>query len=157
MDIYIDGSSMGNPGDAGIGVIFADGETTVKNISRFIGCQTNNVAEYSALIAGLQEALDMHLKRIRIFSDSQLLCRQINGAYKVKNENIKILFEQARSLLKGFESVRVEEIPREKNKGADKLARLAVKKQRSKIGRIAAPKASKPGEESPSSSGQRSG
>lgn len=151
MDIYIDGSSMGNPGDAGIGVIFCDGDTTVKNISRFIGCQTNNVAEYSALIAGLQEALILRLKHIRVFSDSQLLCRQLNGSYKVKNDNLKILFDQAKTLLKGFESVRIQEIPREKNTGADKLARMAVKEQRSKIGRIAAPRALKPGEESPSS------
>jgi ribonuclease HI len=94
MDIYIDGSSMGNPGDAGVGVIFAKAEVPVKNISRYIGRQTNNVAEYTALITALQEALEMNVREATIFSDSQLLCRQINGEYKVKNKNIKHLFEQ---------------------------------------------------------------
>jgi len=139
MDIYIDGSSMGNPGDAGIGVIFTDGQAPVKNISRYIGHQTNNFAEYSALIAALQEALVMKIKHIQVFSDSQLLCRQINGEYKVKNDHIRNLFEQAKTLLRGFETYRIQEIPRENNKGADKLARLAVKEQRSKTGRVAAP------------------
>ncbi len=158
MDIYIDGSSMGNPGDAGVGVIFAKAEVPVKNISRYIGRQTNNVAEYTALITALREAIEMNVKEVTIFSDSQLLCRQINGEYKVKNENIRHLFEQAKMLLGGFNTYHIRQIPRELNKGADKLARLAIKEERSRTGRIAAhggPKAS--GEESPSSRGQRSG
>jgi len=158
MDIYIDGSSMGNPGDAGVGVIFSQAEIPVKNISRYIGRQTNNFAEYTALITALREAREMNVRKATIFSDSQLLCRQINGEYKVKNKNIQHLFDQAKMLLRGFDACRIQQIPRELNKGADKLARLAIKEERSKIGRIAAhgdPKAS--GEESPSSRGQRSG
>jgi len=138
VDIYIDGSSMGNPGDAGVGVIFSQAEVPVKNISRYIGRQTNNVAEYTALITALQEALTMKIRRVNIFSDSQLLCRKITGEYKVKNETIRDLFRQAQTLLCSFEDYSIEQIPREKNKGADKLARQAAKK-RSKIDRIAAP------------------
>ena len=158
MDIYIDGSSMGNPGDAGVGVIFSRAEVPIKNISRYIGHQTNNVAEYTALITALQEALEMNVRKVTIFSDSQLLCRQISGDYKVKNKNIRHLFEQAKMLLRGFDTCRIQQIPRELNKGADKLARLAIKEERSRIGRIAAHGGLKvSGEESPSSRGQRSG
>ncbi len=159
MDIYIDGASIGNPGDAGIGIIFSQGSETLKNISRYIGKQTNNVAEYTALVFALQEALDMKLKSVRVFSDSELVCRQMTGAYKVKSDNIKDLFMQATNLAKGFQSFQIEQIPRERNRGADKLAGLAIKEKnkKSKIGRIAAPSALCAGEESPGSKGQRSG
>ena len=124
---YIDGSSIGNPGDAGIGVVIAQGDHTLKNISAYIGAQTNNVAEYTALIYALEEALVMKARRIRVFTDSELLQRQMTGRYKVKNEAIKVLFGRATRLAAAFEAVAIERIPREKNKGADKLARLAVK------------------------------
>lgn len=156
MDIYIDGCSIGNPGDAGIGIIFCQGEETVKNISQYVGKQTNNFAEYSALIFALQEALVMKAKSIRVYSDSELLCRQIRGEYKVKSENIRHLFSQALTLIRGFENFDIRQIPREKNRGADKLARLAVKKKKSKMGGITAP-VHCIGEESPSSKGQRNG
>ncbi len=157
MDIYIDGSSMGNPGDAGVGIIFQEGEHTLKNISRYIGTQTNNIAEYSALVFALQEALAMKTKNVRVYSDSELLCKQLNGEYKVKNENLKTLFSQAIKLSTGFDSFCLRHIPREKNRGADKLARLAIKEKRSKIDGIAAHRTISAREESPSSKGQRSG
>ena len=138
IDIYIDGSSMGNPGDAGIGVIFQDGQEILKNVSRYIGTQTNNFAEYSALVCALQEALVMKASSIRIFSDSELLCKQIKGEYKVKSDNIKNLYLQAKDMMKGFEKIALNQIPRENNRGADKLARLAVKEKRSKVDGIAA-------------------
>lgn len=138
MDIYIDGSSMGNPGDAGVGVVFCEGEYPFKNISRYIGEQTNNIAEYTALVIALQEALKIETKSIKVYSDSELLCKQLKGAYKVKNEKIKILFLQARELIRNFENFSIIQIPREKNCGADKLARLAVTKQRSKIDGVTA-------------------
>lgn len=133
MDIYIDGSSMGNPGDAGIGIVFCEGEYPLKNISKYIGKQTNNIAEYTALLVALEEALEMKLKSINVFSDSELLCKQIKGEYKVKNEHLKTLFENAKKLMRKFENMHIRHIPREKNCGADKLARLAVKNERSKI------------------------
>jgi ribonuclease HI len=128
LDIYIDGACSGNPGDASIGIVFSHGEEPVKNISKYIGSQTNNIAEYTALVVALQEANAMKIKSVRIYSDSELLCRQMNGAYKVKNENLKNLYDQAQVLRRGFENFSLYQIPREKNKGADKLARLAIKK-----------------------------
>ncbi len=157
MDIYIDGSSIGNPGDSGVGVIFCQNDYTLKNVSKYIGKQTNNFAEYTALICALQEALVMKAKSVTVYSDSELLCRQIKGEYKVKNENLKNLFAQAVNLTRGFEQFNIQQIPREKNRGADKLARLAIKNKKSKIDGIAACRAKCAQEESPSSRGQRSG
>ncbi len=161
MDAYIDGASLGNPGEAGIGIVFADGPQTVKNISRPIGRQTNNVAEYTALVFALQEALLMRVKRLRVFSDSELLCRQMTGAYKVKSDGLRPIFEQARHLTGGFERFEIKHIPREQNKGADKLARLGAKKNKTQpskpdMSRMAA-SSLREEEESPSSRGQRSG
>lgn len=127
LDLYVDGSSLGNPGEAGVGIVFVAAGETVKNISKPIGKQTNNFAEYTALILALREAQTMKAKTINIYSDSELLCRQLKGEYKVKNKTIKDLFAEASILLKGFENYAVLQIPREKNKGADKLARLAAK------------------------------
>lgn len=132
MDIYIDGSSIGNPGDASVGIIFQEGEITVKNISRRIGTQTNNVAEYTALVLALQEALIMKAKSITVYSDSELLCKQIKGEYRVKNEALKNLFYQATDLIQGFDNFCIQQIPREKNRGADKLARLATQNKNPK-------------------------
>jgi len=124
---YIDGSSLGNPGDAGIGVVIAQGDHTLKNISAYIGVETNNIAEYTALLYALEEALVMKTRRVRVFTDSELLHRQITGHYKVKSETIKVLFDRAMRLAAAFEAFAIERIPRERNKGADKLARLAIK------------------------------
>lgn len=157
MDIYIDGSSFGNPGDAGIGVIFSQGENTVKNLSRYIGKETNNVAEYTALIYALREALIMNLRVVNLYSDSELLVRQVKREYKVKNEGLKNLFDQATGLIKGFEHFSITRIPREQNSGADKLARLAIKNRSLKTDARSRPVCPCAREESPSSSGQRSG
>ena len=129
IDIHIDGSSIGNPGDSGIGVIFSSEGAPLKNISKYIGKQTNNFAEYTALVFALQEALIMKAASIKVFSDSELLCKQMSGEYRVKSENIKNLFEQAINLLKGFKDYAITHIPREQNSGADKLARLAIKRK----------------------------
>ncbi|MDD5431812.1 MAG: ribonuclease HI family protein [Candidatus Omnitrophica bacterium] len=128
IDLYIDGASKGNPGPAGIGVVLCSGGEVVKNISDFIGNATNNVAEYTALIYGLQEALILKARILQINTDSQLLARQINKDYKVKHPNIIPLYNQAIRLIQGFEEVCVKHIPREENSGADKLANLAIKK-----------------------------
>lgn len=157
MNIYIDGASSGNPGDSGIGIIFCEGEETLHNFSEYIGKQTNNFAEYSALIFALREALAMKVKSVQVYSDSELLCKQLKGEYKVKSENIKHLFEQAVGLTRGFQEFKIIQIPREQNKGADKLASLAIKKEKTKIDRVAALKRKSAREESPSSKGQRSG
>lgn len=127
MEIYIDGASRGNPGHSGIGVIFTQNGQVVKNISVYLGIQTNNAAEYKALIMGLREAKNLRANIVNIYSDSQLLCRQINKKYKVKSPNLIGLYHQARHLLSSFDSARINHIPRDKNKGADKLAKKAAR------------------------------
>jgi ribonuclease HI len=127
LQIYIDGASKGNPGPAGIGVVICSGKETLKNISAYIGSNTNNFAEYTALIFALQEALKMQAQRLRINTDSELLARQLNREYKIKHPNLIGLFRQAENLLSGFRQVEIISVPRENNKGADKLANKAIK------------------------------
>lgn len=128
-DIYVDGASQGNPGQSGIGVIICEGDNIIKNISEYIGITTNNIAEYVALIYGLQEALIGNLKDININTDSELLYKQIKGQYKVKDSDLSLLHKLASHLIGGFKSVDINNIPREKNKGADKLATKAIEKR----------------------------
>lgn len=129
LDIYIDGASKGNPGPSGVGAVICRNGETIKNISSFIGNTTNNVAEYTALIYGLEEALLLKAECVRINTDSQLLYRQLKRIYKVKSPNIIVLFMRAEHLFSGFKQVILKNIPREENKGADKLASKAVKEQ----------------------------
>jgi len=129
LEIYIDGASKGNPGPSGIGAVICSKGETIKNISNFIGNTTNNVAEYTALIYALEEALILKADSVLIKTDSQLLARQLNKIYKVKNANIALLYKQALHLASGFKDFSVINIPREENQGADKLATLAVKKE----------------------------
>ncbi len=129
LEIYIDGSSKGNPGPSGIGVVVCCKGETIKNISSFIGNSTNNVAEYTALIYALQEALSLKAEILEIKSDSQLLCRQLNKVYKLKSPNILGLYNQVTHLMSAFKQVSIINIPREENRGADKLANQAVKEQ----------------------------
>ena len=127
LDIHIDGASKGNPGPSGIGVVISSGGQVIKNISAFIGNTTNNVAEYTALIYALQEALKLKAEKLSIKTDSQLLSRQINKVYKVRHPNIIGLYNQAINLLEAFREVEMIYIPREENRGADKLATKATK------------------------------
>jgi len=129
IEIYIDGASKGNPGPSGIGVIICRDGQTLKNVSTFIGNTTNNVAEYTALIYALQEALILKAQNLKINTDSQLLYRQLKRTYKVKSPNIIGLFNQVSHLMAAFKHVAVNNIPREENRGADKLATQAIKKQ----------------------------
>jgi len=124
---YIDGASKGNPGPSGIGVVVCRDGSTIKNIASFIGNTTNNVAEYTALIYALQEGLILNAENIEINTDSQLLYRQVKKIYKIKNTNILGLYNQALHLMSAFKEVSIKHIPREENRGADKLANKAVK------------------------------
>lgn len=129
LNIYIDGASKGNPGPGGIGIVICRNGTTIKNISSFIGNTTNNVAEYTALIYALEEAFILKAESIKINTDSQLLYRQLKKLYKVKSPNILGLYNRALRLLSAFKEVTFKNIPREENKGADRLATRAVKEQ----------------------------
>ena len=102
LDIYIDGASKGNPGPAGVGVVICQDGYVFKNISKAIGRATNNVAEYTALICALREALILKADKLKVWTDSELLYKQIKGEYKVKHINIKPLFEQIKHLVSGF-------------------------------------------------------
>lgn len=131
LDMYIDGAAKGNPGPAGIGIVVCDDNGYVlKNIARCIGETTNNVAEYTALIYALQEALILKSDKVRVWTDSELLYKQMQGDYKVRQEHLKPLFEQIKHLSKGFTSFEIRHISRNNNRGADKLANQAVKQSK---------------------------
>lgn len=125
--IYVDAASRGNPGKAGIGaVIYDSSDKVVTKLSEYIGHATNNVAEYTGVIYALQEALILGAKRVSIFSDSELVVKQISGEYAVKNEDLRRLRKQVEHLRKGFKELNITFIRREKNKLADKLANQAI-------------------------------
>ena len=100
--------------------------TVVKELSRYLGHATNNVAEYEALLMGLEALFQLGKRRIRVQSDSQLLVRQLNGEYRVKDEKLKVLFQRAVTLLRQFEVYRILHVPREMNKLADRLANKGI-------------------------------
>ena len=127
LSVYIDGASRGNPGPASVGIVFknADGVTLKKKGAR-IGANTNNVAEYMALVLALQQALMDGVKELDVFTDSELLAKQFNGDYKVKEETLKLLFLLATHLKQGFKKLAVAHVPREQNKLADEEANRAL-------------------------------
>lgn len=124
---HIDGASRGNPGPAAFGVLFetAEGERLAA-FSEFIGETTNNVAEYHALLAALEFALEHQHLRLKVISDSELLTRQIEGRYKVKSPDLKPLHERVQKLIAKFDSFAVVHLPREQNREADRLANHAL-------------------------------
>lgn len=125
--LYTDGGSRGNPGPAGIGVIvLGSNRKKIKEVFRYIGRATNNVAEYSALICGLEEAVHLGADEVIINVDSELLVKQLSGEYKVKNAEMKPLFEKALGMLKRLGSFEIKHIDRTKNKDADKLVNRAI-------------------------------
>ncbi len=132
--IHVDGASRGNPGDAGFGVHVAgpDG-TTVAELYGHLGRATNNVAEYQGLVHALRWALAQGARSLEIFSDSELLVRQMAGRYRVKNPKLQPLYREASALVARFERVRLEHVPREQNKEADALANRALDEQASKL------------------------
>ena len=125
--LYTDGGARGNPGPAGIGarLLTAEG-TLVDELSDVIGDATNNVAEYEALLAGLELALDRGVQRLTVFMDSELVVRQLTGQYKVKNADLKALHAEAARRLHGFREVDVKHIRREQNADADRLVNEAL-------------------------------
>ena len=130
LTIYIDGASKGNPGEAGAGVWMTDEEgKNIFEMSRYLGHKTNNEAEYWALLLGLREAKRLGGKSIRIFTDSELVERQVNGFYRVKNLNLKALHDTVIRHLKGFSSYTIQSIPREENREADRLANEAIQRR----------------------------
>jgi len=128
--LFIDGASRGNPGRAAAGICVMNGEgKKISEMSRYLGHRTNNEAEYWALILGVKEARRLGGDILQIFTDSELVERQIKGIYRVKDLNLKILHKTVMEDLKTFSSFEIESIPREENKEADRLANQAIQKR----------------------------
>lgn len=118
----IDGGARGNPGPAAYGVVIRNGKGEVlAELSEYLGLQTNNFAEYSGLLAALEFAVREKYPSLRIYSDSELLVRQMQGRYKVKNAALQELFARAQSLVRKLQSFSIEHVLRERNKEADRL------------------------------------
>ncbi len=124
--LRIDGASRGNPGPAGCGVILEDTDGGREERTRYLGRATNNAAEYQALLLGLERAAALGYRTVEVRSDSELLVRQMTGAYRVKHPGLLALHGTVRRLLETFEQVRFTHVDREANAEADRLANLAI-------------------------------
>ena len=166
--IHIDGASKGNPGRAGAGIWITNSQgKTLLEMSRYLGHKTNNEAEYWALLLGVKEAKRLKGEFLHIFTDSELIERQVKGLYRVKHQNLKALHEAVIQDLKEFPSAEIQSVPREQNQKADRLANQAIQRrtQREKEGGESRRQTDgrslshsvlrdERGEESPSSTGQ---
>jgi len=130
VEVQCDGGARGNPGPAAIGAVVLDVATeppaVLASVSRRIGIATNNVAEYRALIAGLEAAREFDPRCVRVRADSELMIRQLEGRYRVKSALLKPLYEEARALLAEFPEIDLGHIRREKNVDADALVNAAL-------------------------------
>ncbi|UCG39738.1 MAG: ribonuclease HI family protein [bacterium] len=124
--LSVDGAARGNPGPAGAGFVIEQGEVTLLSAGRYLEEATNNVAEYRALIMGLEAASTIGIRELDVRSDSELLVRQIRGEYRVRNEGLRPLFAEAQRLMGRFARVTIEHVPREGNRQADRLANMAI-------------------------------
>ncbi len=127
--IHFDGASRGNPGRAGAGIWITDGEgKKVSEVGRYLGHKTNNQAEYWALLLGLREAKRLGGRTLHIFTDSELVERQVKGIYRVKDLDLKALHRTVLHTLEAFSSFEIQSIPREENREADRLANEAIER-----------------------------
>ncbi len=126
LQIYTDGGARGNPGPAGIGVVIWCGNNLVGQYSKYIGETTNNQAEYQAVILGLEQAKKLGAKEVEVCLDSELVAKQLNREYKVKDKDLAPLFVKVWNLSLGFRKATFHHISREKNKEADKLVNEAI-------------------------------
>ena len=130
LTLYCDGGSRGNPGPAAIGAVVYDTATDppqlVATVSECIGVTTKNVAEYRALIAGLEAVAHLHAEVIHVRADSMLIIKQLRGEWKVKHANMRPLHEEARSLLAAYSVVDLQHVPRAENTEADTLVNAAL-------------------------------
>jgi ribonuclease HI len=131
--LHTDGASRGNPGEAGFGVHVSAGGETVAELYGYLGHATNNVAEYQALLHGLRYALARGAREVRVYSDSELVVRQMEGRYRVKHPDLVPLHREARQLLGRFAAARIAHVRREANREADRLANRAVDERASRL------------------------
>ncbi len=127
LQLYSDGASRGNPGEAGAGIVILDekGNELIAT-GKYLGQCTNNEAEYRALLYGLEKCADLGSGRLKAHLDSELIVKQVRGEYKVKHPNLKPLFQLAMKKLSGFATYAVSHVRREKNRRADELANQAI-------------------------------
>ncbi len=123
--IFTDGASLGNPGPMGIGVVIYRDGLRIEELSEYIGDGTNNIAEYTAVIRALETIHELGEMEAHVKSDSQLIVRQLNGEYKVRDPELRPLKERVEHLCRGLK-VSFEHIPREKNAEADELSKEAA-------------------------------
>jgi ribonuclease HI len=125
--LHVDGGARGNPGPAAIGVVISASDgTVVEQVAETIGVATNNVAEYKALLRGLERAAALGAEEVRVVNDSELVARQVTGVYKVKHPAMQPLHAQALEAFRAFRSWSIESVPRERNAGADALVNQAL-------------------------------
>ncbi len=130
VEVFTDGGARGNPGPAAIGAVVRDPATVpptrLATVSKRIGTATSNVAEYEAVIAGLEAALEFPARTLRLRADSMLVIRQLEGAWKVKTEHLRPLHARARELLRSWAEIDLAHVPREQNVDADLLVNAAL-------------------------------
>jgi ribonuclease HI len=125
--VHVDGGARGNPGPAAVGVVVSDPDGAILDeYAERIGVATNNVAEYQALLRGVARATALGAREVEFVNDSELVAKQINGAYKVKHPAMKPLYEQAIAALRGFERWKIRSVPRAENARADALVNEAL-------------------------------
>ena len=130
--LWSDGAARGNPGPAGSGAILKTPEGKILSAeSRYLGHTTNNVAEYRALLMGLERALSLGIRQIDVRADSELLIKQLRGEYRVKNEGLKPLHAEAKALLARFDKFQLTHVRRELNSEADQLANAGIDQRES--------------------------
>lgn len=123
----VDGGARGNPGPAGYGVYLRDASgAPIKQLSEYLGHRTNNVAEYSALLAALEYAVAHGIRALKVISDSELMVKQMKGQYRVSSPDLKPLYEKARGLVHHLDKFAIEHVLRGKNQHADRLANEAM-------------------------------
>ena len=125
-EIYCDGASRSNPGDASIGVSINKDKVEIDTIKKKIGINTNNVAEYLGLIAALEYCVEHKVNNVRIFLDSLLVVQQVNMEYKVKSKKLQTYYEKSLKLIDQIEDIEIHHIRREFNSRADQLANEAL-------------------------------
>ena len=127
LTVHVDGGARGNPGPAAIGVVVSDRDGgLLEEVGERIGVATNNVAEYKALLRGIERAAALGAREIELINDSELVAKQLTGAYKVKHPAMKPLYEEAISALRGFDAWRIRSVPRAQNAEADRLVNEAL-------------------------------
>jgi ribonuclease HI len=124
--VHIDGAARGNPGPAAFAFIIQREGVPALEEKATLGTMTNNLAEYTALVRALERARELGAERLIVHSDSELLVKQMNGEYRVKNPDLRVLYDRARELRDEFKQVVIRHVPRDQNSGADRLCNEAL-------------------------------